>query len=159
MKILDISAGNRAIWFDKQYPDATYIDVRPEVAPDVVADARELPANIGTGFDLIVFDPPHKNNTGQNMAKNYGAWTHAQIRDIIAGSAKEAHRVATDDGLMALKWNDHSLKLATVLRMIAPWWEPLFGHGITHQQRHGSATSWVMLRRRKVGIPELQLSA
>lgn len=158
MKILDISAGNRAIWFNKNHPDAIYVDVRPEVGPSIVADARALPVEIGEGYDLIVFDPPHKNNTGQNMAKNYGAWTHAQIREIIAGSAKEAHRVTRDDGLMALKWNDHSLKLATVLGMIEPWWEPLFGHGVTHQQRGKSATSWVMLRRRNP-ILEFKLAA
>lgn len=159
MKILDISAGNSAIWFDKNHPDAVYVDVRPEVGPDIVADARALPQHVGTGFDLIVFDPPHKNNSGQNMALNYGVWTHAEIREIITGCAKEAHRVANPDALMALKWNDHSLKLATVLKMIAPYWEPLFGHGVTHQQRGKSATSWVMLRRRIAGVPELRLSA
>lgn len=148
MKILDISAGNRAVWFDKNHPDATYIDVRPEVEPTIVADARSLPAEVGSGFDLIVFDPPHKNNAGQNMAKNYGVWTHSEIREIIAGSAKEAHRVAKDGALMAFKWNDHSIRLAKVLQMLDPWWEPLFGHGVRPQQRGKSITSWVMLRRR-----------
>jgi hypothetical protein len=30
------------------------------------------------------------------------------------------------------------------LRLLAPFWEPLFGHGVSHQQK---GTSWVMLRR------------
>ena len=145
MKILDLSAGNRAIWFDKTHPCATYIDIRDEVNPDIVADARALPADVGCDFDLIVFDPPHKNNgaTGK-MTRNYGHWTTEQITGIIEGAAKEAHRVTRNDGLMALKWNEHSRKLRDVLELLAPYWEPLFGHGVTHQQR---GTFWVMLRR------------
>ena len=60
MKILDISAGNRAVWFDKNHPDAIYLDIRPEVEPTIVADARALPAEIGEDFDLILFDPRRK---------------------------------------------------------------------------------------------------
>jgi hypothetical protein len=149
MKILDLSAGNRAVWFDKDHRDATYIDVRPEVAPTIVADARALPAEVGIDFDLIVLDPPHKNNGASgNMTVNYGHWTAEQIKDIVIGSAKEAHRVARPDGLMALKWNDHTRKLTSVLAWISEWWEPLFGHGMEPQQRGRSTTSWVMLRRR-----------
>lgn len=149
MKILDISAGRRAVWFDKNHRDAIYVDIRPEVLPSIVADARALPAEVGEDFDLIVFDPPHKNNAASGkMAHNYGHWTAEQIRDIVTGSAREAHRIAKDDALMAFKWNDHTRKLTSVLAWISPWWEPLFGHGVSGQQRHGSMTSWVMLRRR-----------
>lgn len=149
MKILDLSAGRRAVWFDKNHRDAVYVDIRSEVKPTIVADARSLPAEIGVGFDLIVFDPPHKNNAASGkMSHNYGHWTAEQIRDIVTGSAREAHRVATVDGLMAFKWNDHTRKLSSVLTWISPWWEPLFGHGVSGQHRHASMTSWVMLRRR-----------
>jgi len=148
MRILDVSAGNRAIWFDKANPLCTYVDIRPEVEPDIVADCTALPADIGTGFSLVVFDPSHKNNAGGNMVRNYGAWTHEQIRHTIEGTAREAHRVAVADALMAFKWNDHSIKLATVLELMAPYWQPLFGHGVTHQQK---GTFWVMLRR--AGFP------
>lgn len=145
MKVLDLSAGNRAVWFNKAHPCATFVDIRPEVEPDIIADSRALPAEIGDGYSLIVFDPPHKNNAATgNMVRNYGHHTHAEIRDVIAETAKEAHRIAADDALMAFKWNDHSIKLSSVLPLLGPYWEPLFGHGVTHQQR---GTSWVMLRR------------
>jgi hypothetical protein len=150
MKILDLSAGRRAVWFDKNHRDAIYVDIRPEVSPSIVADARSLPAEVGEDFDLIVFDPPHKNNGANGkMAHNYGHWTAEQIRDIVTGSAKEAHRVSKPDALMAFKWNDHSRKLQDVLIWLDPWWEPLFGHGVSGQHRHQSMTSWVMLRRRQ----------
>jgi hypothetical protein len=153
MKILDLSAGNRAVWFDKNHRDAVYVDVRPEVSPTVIADARSLPAEVGTEYDLIVFDPPHKNNgaTG-NMTKNYGHHTHDEIRRIVGEVAREAHRVSRPDALMAFKWNDHSLRLDTVLSLMSSWWEPLFGHGVSSQQR-SSMTSWVMLRRRTAAEP------
>ncbi len=149
MKIIDLSAGNRAIWFNRAHPDALFVDVRPEVKPDIVADATALPADVGTDFDLVVFDPPHKNNgsTG-NMAGNYGHWTTDAIREIVIGTAKEAWRITKPDGLMAFKWNDHSLALHDVLVMMSAWWEPLFGHGGRVQQTYGSMTSWAMLRRR-----------
>lgn len=152
-RVLDVSAGNRAIWFDKQHPDAIYIDIRPEVKPDFVADSRMLPAEIGEGFDLVVWDPPHKNN-GPNfgMARSYGCFSHEHIRSTIANTAKETHRVCRENAVMAFKWNDHSIKLTTIVGLLSPYWEPLFGHGISHQQR-SSGTSWVMLRRRDAFNP------
>lgn len=47
LKILDMSAGARAVWFDKNYPGAVYVDIRPHVKPDIVADTRALPAEVG----------------------------------------------------------------------------------------------------------------
>lgn len=146
MKILDMSAGNRAVWFDKDHRDAVYVDIRPEVKPSIVADTRALPAEVGTGFDLVLFDPPHKNFAASgNMAKNYGHHTVDEIRAIVRESAKEAHRVSRPDALMAFKWSEGHIKLGKALELLAPWWEPLFGHGVSHQQ---TGTSWVMLRRR-----------
>lgn len=151
MRILDISAGRRGVWFDKNHRDAVYVDIRPEVEPTLVADSRKLPADMEQSFDLILFDPPHKNNGANGkMTYNYGHWTHAQIQEIVIGCAREGFRVAKPDGLMAFKWNDHGLKLDTALSWLAPWWEPLFGHGVSGQHRHKSMTSWVMLRRREM---------
>lgn len=152
MKILDLSAGNRAVWFDPRCEAATFVDVRPEVAPDFVADSRALPAEIGDEYDLVLFDPPHKNNgaTGK-MAANYGHHTAQEITSIIAGTAREAHRVTRCGAFMAFKWNDHTRKLSSVLPLLAPFWVPLFGHGVRSQQRGRSVTSWVMLAR--AGVP------
>lgn len=149
MKILDLSAGNRAIWFDRNYRDAVYLDIREEVSPSVVGDSTKLPTEVGDGFDLIVFDPPHANyGANGRMTKNYGHFTLPEIRATISGSAKEAHRVARVDALMAFKWHNHDLKLDTVLALLSPYWEPLFGHGVAPSQRRDKMTSWVMLRRR-----------
>ena len=149
MKILDMSAGNRAVWFDKSHRDCVYVDIRPSVEPDIVADTRELPEAVGDGFNLVVFDPPHVNGGANgNISRDYGHHTTDEIRDIIKRSAKEAHRVTLPDALMAFKWNDHDQKLERVLGLMLEWWEPLFGHLTSTRAKHVCQTCWVMLRRR-----------
>jgi hypothetical protein len=145
LKILDLSAGNRAVWFCKDDPRVTYVDLRESVKPNVCVDTRSLPFAAGV-FSLVLFDPPHENfSANGNMSKCYGHWTHAHIKSTIEGTAIEVRRVTRLDALMALKWNEHSIKLATVLKLLAQCWAPLFGHGVSHQQK---GTSWVMLRRK-----------
>ena len=146
MKILDMTAGNRAVWFNKNHPLATFVDMRPEVSPEIIADSGNLPMN-GL-FDLVLFDPPHVNSgANSNTTKSYGHHTAAQIREFVTRAAAEAHRVTRTDALMAFKWNDHDQKLATVLALMATWWEPLFGATTTMATKHRSMTQWVMLRR------------
>jgi hypothetical protein len=153
VKILDLSAGNRAVWFNKNHPDTVYIDIRPECNPTVVADSRLLPPEIGNGYDLIVFDPPHVNfGINSNLSKCYGYHTTEDIRSIIRGSAKEAHRVSRPDALMAFKWNDHDQSFVKVLGLMSEWWEPLFGHKVSMRTKHSSTTQWVMLRRLPICI-------
>ena len=159
MKILDMSAGNRAVWFDKNYRDATYLDLRPSVNPTIVANTRAMPPEVGDGYQLVVFDPPHVNfGANAEMSKTYGHHTTEDIRDIIKRSAKEAHRVTVTDALMAFKWNDHDQKLDKVLALMADYWEPLFGHGTSVRTKHACQTYWVMLRRRS-DVQQFALSA
>jgi hypothetical protein len=157
MRILDMSAGNRAVWFDKNYRDAIYVDIRPSVRPTIVADTRELPPIVGDGYGLVVFDPPHVNGGANgNISRDYGHHTTEEIRDIIKRSAKEAHRITVADALTAFKWNDHDQKLARVLGLMDDWWEPLFGHVTSLRTKHVCQTSWVMLRRRSEARPLLK---
>lgn len=152
MKILDMSAGNRAVWIDKDCELATFLDCRETAKADFFCDSRDIPQEVGTDFDLIVFDPPHVN-FGRNglMSEKYGHHTTEEIRDIIRQSAREAHRVSRPEALMAFKWNDHDQKLDRVLGMMDEYWRPLFGH---HMKNRGGAdaksqTYWVMLLRRE----------
>lgn len=149
MRILDLTAGNRGIWFNKNHPDALYIDIRPQVKPDVVADVREIIPALPVGaYDLVVFDPPHLNfGAKSNMAKCYGHHTTKEILELVERGSKHAWLVTKPDALMAFKWNDHSISLKRVLDLM-PSWEPLFGHGVSTSHRRNKATSWVMLRRK-----------
>lgn len=153
MKILDVSAGNRAMWFDKNNPLTTFVDRRAEVNPNVVADSTQLRMFADSTFDLAVFDPPHVN-VGANsiMSKAYGHSTSAQIRAIVEGTARELYRVLKDGSLMVFKWNDHDQKLAAMLSLM-PQFEPLFGQvtavRVRPDNRVRCSTYWVLLRSRK----------
>lgn len=146
MKILDLSAGYRGIWFDKLCPLATFLDKRSEVNPTVVCDTRNIPPEVGSDFDLICWDPPHMNcGPNSNMSKRYGYHTTAEILDTIEKTGLEAHRVSKENALMALKWNSHDIPLKRILNLL-PKWEPLFGH--LTKSGPGSQTYWVMLIRK-----------
>lgn len=145
MKILDLSAGNRAVWYDKKHPLAMYIDKRESVEPMIVCDSTKLPEHVGTDYNLTCWDPPHMNlGQNSNMSKNYGYNTTQEILDLIKQTSVEAHRVSAPNALMALKWNTHDIKLERVFKLMDNW-EPLFGHLVKNGPR--SQTYWVMLRR------------
>lgn len=145
MKILDLSAGRRAVWFNKSHPFATYLDKRAEVNPTIVCDTTSLPDSVGVDYDLLVWDPPHMNcGANSNMSRVYGHHTTAQILELVEKTSSEAHRVSRASALMALKWNNHDISLARIFK-IMPQWEPLFGH--LTKDGPGSQTYWTMLRR------------
>ncbi len=147
LKILDLTAGNRAVWCDKKNPLVTFLDVRPEVEPDFVCDTRAIPPEVGDGYTLIVYDPPHLNcGIKSDMGKRYGYFKTKEILDSIEKTAKEAHRVSTPGALMAFKWNTHDIKLSRALAFMDEFWEPLFGQVTKYAKR--STTHWVLLKRR-----------
>lgn len=150
MRILDMSAGHRAIWFDKNNPLVTFLDKRPEVKPTWVCDTTAIPLEVGRNFDLVVFDPPHENvGANSNMSKYYGHSTRSEIIETIRESGREAHRLTKQGALMAFKWNDHAYSLDKVLGLMSDYWVPLFGH---HLKNRGGADAktqsfWVLLLR------------
>ena len=145
IKILDLTAGNRAIWYNKKHSLCTYLDMRPEVSPDVVCNTTDIPGSIGQDFGLIVYDPPHMNcGPNSNMSKRYGYFKTDEILFNIEKTAIEAHRISRPGCLMAFKWNTHDIKLQKVLDLM-PQWEPLFGHLVKNGPH--SQTYWVMLLR------------
>jgi len=135
--ILDACCGSRMFWFDKSNPAVLFCDIRKEdhilcdgrklnIDPDVIADFRDLPFADGQ-FKMVVFDPPHMNQLGENswMAKKYGRLSASWKDDIRAGFS-EAMRVLEPFGTLIFKWNETQIKVAEVLELID--YEPLFGH-------------------------------
>lgn len=74
-KILDATCGSRMMWFDKNHPEAIFIDKRKGVftaygneiivSPDIQVDFKNLPFE-DESFYLVVFDPPHSKWLGGN---------------------------------------------------------------------------------------------
>ena len=161
-RIIDLSAGNRSMWFDRKDPTCTFVDKRPEVRPDIVADSRNLGETVGKDYDLVVFDPPH-TNTGPNsdMSKTYGYLTGAEITDLIRSTAREAHRITRPGGLLSFKWSDRDRKLESVLPLFDPYWRPLFGQRLPAGRRRASNdkitnTHWIMMLRRDSAVNTAQ---
>lgn len=147
MKILDLTAGPRGIWFNKEHPLATFLDRRAEVNPTFVCDTTNIPPEVGTDYDLIVYDPPHMNcGPNSDMSKRYGYHRTFDLLDDIAKTMREAHRVSKPGALMALKWSTHDIKLPRLFKLLGPW-EPLFGHITKFSQRRPYQSYWIMLRR------------
>lgn len=73
--ILDACCGSRMFWYNKSDPRTLFMDNREldttlcdgrslVVAPDVVADFRNMPFADET-FHLVIFDPPHLIRAGE----------------------------------------------------------------------------------------------
>lgn len=136
-RILDACCGSRMFWFDKQNEDVTYMDIREEdtelcdgrkliVAPDVVADFRDMPFK-DESFYMVVFDPPHLVRAGENswLAKKYGKLNDATWRMDLMQGFDECMRVLKPNGTLVFKWNEDQITLLEVLECFGQ--QPLFG--------------------------------
>ena len=142
-KILDVTCGSKTIWFDKNHPAAIYCDKREEefelyfgknyselreciVKPDVVCDFTELPFQ-DNSFSLVIFDPPHLTNVGENawLAKKYGKLGEDWPKMLHDGFA-ECMRVLKPDGVLIFKWSEIDIPAGEVWKAIGQ--KPLFGH-------------------------------
>ncbi len=152
--VLDACCGSRMFWFDKADGRALFVDKRREITsetsvqgtreivvdPDIIADFRRLPFDDAT-FTLVVFDPPHtfSGPNGRTAAK-YGTLDMDWKNNIAAGF-RECFRVLCPLGTLIFKWNEHRVKLSTVLSLTPE--RPLFGTkcGMT------SKTHWVVFMK------------
>lgn len=132
--ILDATAGNRSMWFDRKHKRTIYIDQREEVNPDIVCDNRKLDFP-DKKFKLVVFDPPHLQWLGQTSVfrRKYGALNKETWPDDIKRAAYELWRVLDDFGVLIFKWADHDIPYESVLKLFPE--KPLFGQITAANQR------------------------
>lgn len=148
-RILDACCGSRMFWFDKEHEDALYMDNRQlnttlndgrtlNVNPDVIADFRDMPFD-DESFYLVVFDPPHLIQAGENswLAQKYGKLDELWPFDINQGF-NECMRVLKPNGTLIFKWNEDQIKLSEILSVID--YKPLFGN-------RRSKTHWLVFMK------------
>jgi len=136
-RILDACCGSRMFWFDKENENTLFMDNREiddtlcdgrklEVKPDIVADFRDMPFD-DNSFYLVVFDPPHLINAGDEswLAKKYGKLDELWTIDIKQGF-DECMRVLKPNGTLIFKWNEDQISLQEILDVIDV--QPLFGN-------------------------------
>ena len=150
-------------WWNKTNPDALFMDCRevekgafqngwnPKwcVAPDVVADFRNMPFPNGS-FRLVVYDPPHLTSGSMKSVinKKYGLLNRETWKQDIVDGFTECWRVLAPGGVLIFKWNEANIKAKELLRAFPA--EPLFGDftGKT------GATIWVtFLKPNALGQP------
>lgn len=146
--ILDVTCGGRSIWFQKNEPHTIFCDKRDEewegdfgnalrkdgtkkhrairVHPDVICDFTRLPFE-DDSFALVVFDPPHILNLGENSwtKKAYGTLKDGW-ENMLHDGFKECMRVLKPNGVLIFKWSDVSISTRTIIDIIGQ--DPLFGH-------------------------------
>lgn len=155
-RILDATCGSRMMWFDKEHPDAVYMDNRQltttlcdgrilNVNPNVIADFRDIPFKDDT-FYLVVFDPPHLIKAGKNswLAKKYGILKDTWREDIRQGFC-ECMRVLKPNGTLIFKWSEVQIKLSELLKAIPQ--KPLFGN-------RRSKTHWLVFMKGKTACEQ-----
>ncbi|MFT9414799.1 SAM-dependent methyltransferase [Leuconostoc falkenbergense] len=136
--VLDMTAGSRMMWFDKNNSLATFVDKRVQheelrsghvidVQPDVVADWTLGMPFEDESYHLVLFDPPHLIHAGDNswLAKKYGKLDKDNWPEIIKLGFHEGMRVLKPHGTLVFKWNDSQIPLPELLKQIP--YEPLFG--------------------------------
>jgi len=112
--VLDVTANERRMWNGVEWPSVTFLDIDPEMKPDIIGDFRALPVD-PSSYDVIVFDPPHlpaasaSPESLQCFVRNYGLG-HAPCADNIssyfAPFLAEAVRVLRPEGLIFAKLKD-----------------------------------------------------
>ena len=113
-RIVDCTANRRKMWKGVSVSGVQFMDIDPEVNPDIVADFRAMPfAN--DEIDVLIFDPPHLPSAAASplshsgMVRDYGlAWASAgsSIGHFFPPFLAEAARVLKPDGLIFAKLKD-----------------------------------------------------
>ena len=149
MKILDATCGMRSIWFEKNHPFVTYLDIRNgdyiyqdkkkkhkpkiyHIKPDVVADwTKKIPFE-DNYFDMVVFDPPHVvcNIASGDMIIRYGHLTKNNWEYVLKKGVIELFRVLKTNGVFILKFAEtKNLGFKIPLKNVISFfpYPPLFG--------------------------------
>ncbi len=164
MKILDATAGQRGIWYQKEHPFVVFLDQRCgkyssktdncrlkneriyDIYPTVVSEWQHLPFPDNC-FDMIVFDPPHifkdKGQKLPGMSAEYGVFYRDNWRKIVSDGTTELFRCLKTDGFFILKWCEIEKNVDEVLTLIP--YKPLFGT----RTGQSNKTHWICFLKHK----------
>lgn len=110
--------------YDKQNPLVLYIDERPEVNPDVVADFKNLEFIASKSKKLVIFDPPHLIDKWQPNKENnpfvsyYGLLKAETWQSDLKQGLLECWRVLDDYGTLLFKWSNHDKTMDEVFKVL-----------------------------------------
>lgn len=143
MKILDATCGTRGIWYQKNHPFVTYMDIRkgtffditrkPKnrrikvIDPDVQSSWDDAPFPCEY-FDMIIFDPPHILEKKKNsfLTVEYGMLNKDTWKNDLKTGINKLFSILKPEGIFIFKWCEFDVKINEVLRLFP--YEPLFGN-------------------------------
>lgn len=139
--ILDACCGGKEMWWNKNHPNALYIDNNPrakgcnptrpnfECKPDQIMDFTNLEYP-DKKFKLVVWDPPHLRSLHETsiFAVKYGSLQAETWQYDLSRGFSECWRVLEDFGVLIFKWSETDIALENILKLFKH--EPLFGHKI-----------------------------
>lgn len=169
MKILDATCGFRGIWYQKNHPFVTFMDVRKGIVdsktegvkfksrrrwninPDVVSAWKDAPFP-DNHFDMIIFDPPHivthKNKKLSALEKEYGCFYGDEWKQEIKEGVNKLFRILRPKGVFIFKWCEHNIDIDDVLKLFP--YPPLFGSN-TKSKGH-TANYWIVFLKHDVNM-------
>lgn len=119
-RILDVTAGNRAMYKGNHDSNTLFIDRRRCVKPDIVAVWAYLPIK-DEAVEGGVIDPPHMlyvsagKPMGFGFIEKYDVLNRETWREDLRAAFDELMRVIVTDGLLLVKWNDNHVSLERFL--------------------------------------------
>lgn len=138
--VLDLTYAAGAFWRDPLPPDLTLTrnNLDPHADADLHVDftATGLPAS---SYDLVVYDPPHIADGGPSsiMAARYGTVKGVPaLRELIAGGAAEAWRLATVGIIVKVADHSHGSELLALTDWIKAA-VPMAPYTVLHTLRPG----------------------
>ena len=146
--ILDPTCGYKMMWFNKNHPNALYLDERKECNPDIVGDFRDLSQFADNSFKLIIWDPQnrinHKNEgISKTFLKSYGYLLNPETwQSDLKRGFDELWRILEPAGILIFKWSTHDIKAKKILSIFPV--TPLFGQITTghKKKKYSSQTFW-----------------
>jgi len=167
MKILDATCGMKSMWYQKNHPLVTYIDIRKGtfeavakhskirdrrkriINPDVVMDFTDLKYDDDT-FDMVIFDPPYKiegkNTKEAGVHVPYGRLNKEDYKDVLSKGINELFRVLKPCGVFVFKWGEINKKVDEIIKLFP--YPPMFGTR-TGQRNN---THWIVFLKYDVNI-------
>lgn len=137
MRILDACCGSRMFWHEKELSFVDYQDNRSlsttlcdgrklEIKPSLMGDVTDMFYIKDGTYDMVVFDPPHLKNGGDNawIILKYGKLPE-EWKLFMKMAFKECFRVLKDGGTLVFKWNSEQIPFAEVVKL-SPY-KPIFG--------------------------------
>jgi len=138
-QVLDVTAGPKWSWLQKNYSTALFMDKRVErpgfyeyrpntkVSPDIKADFTGIPFGDGS-FNLVYFDPPHlirEEEPNFHMGLVYGYLCLETWKVVILDGLTECWRGLRPGGTLIFKWSDVDYSAQQVIDDLP--FGPLFG--------------------------------